>query len=131
MRAEDSASAEEPAIDLTVLRRSTLGRRDLEIEVLQLFAEHLPVPLAMVRSDAAPKDWAYATHTIKGAARSVGALRLAAAAAAAEKAPVDAWGRHTDDLHREARAAVAFVTAVTAEPGSPDRVEPTPGVAGA
>jgi len=105
--------AHEPVIELDVLGRFTLGNRALEVEVLNLFADHLPVTLALLDPTNA-ESWKYATHTLKGAARSVGATRLATAAAAAEHAPVDKRPDHAAALEAAAQAAVDFVRAFAA-----------------
>jgi len=108
-----AAPATEPVVDLDILGRFTLGNRALEVEVLNLFADHLPVTLALLDATNA-ESWKYATHTLKGAARSVGATRLAAAAAAAEHAPHDKRPAHVAELETEAQAAVDFVRAFAA-----------------
>lgn len=83
-RAEPSAPW---PVDLTHLRRYTLGDRQLELEVLGLFAGELPKTLAALRRAANDKDWYMAAHTLKGSARAVGAWRLARAAQVAEHHP--------------------------------------------
>lgn len=97
------------AIDADTLSRATGGNHTLMREVLDLFASHLPVPLAHLRTDASPGDWKYATHTIKGAARAVGAKALADAAAAAERSSPDARSSHVAAVLREVEAAQEFV----------------------
>ena len=72
-------------VDFTYLRRFTFGNRELEREVLYLFAQHAPIYIERLRSADAVKAWYDAAHTIKGSARAVGAWRLARAAEAAEK----------------------------------------------
>jgi len=96
-------------IDLAILGRFTANNRELQVEVLKLFADHLPIPLDLLGESASAADWRYATHTIKGAARAVGASALAAVAAEAETASVADRGRHTRRIRAEAEAALAFV----------------------
>lgn len=67
----------EVAIDLTHLRRYTLGDRRLEFEVLKLFIDQVPVTLAALQQAATDRDWIRAAHTLKGSARAVGAWQLA------------------------------------------------------
>ena len=102
-----------PAIDLDVLGRFTLGNRALEVEVLNLFADHLPITLALLDPTNA-ESWKYATHTLKGAARSVGATRLAAIAATAEHAPHDKRPALVAEIEAETQAATDFVRAFAA-----------------
>jgi HPt (histidine-containing phosphotransfer) domain-containing protein len=73
-------------IDVAHLRRMTLGDASLERDVLDRFvtqARRLIVALA-----ALPADSAALAHTLKGSARAIGAIRVAACADAAEDALV-------------------------------------------
>jgi HPt (histidine-containing phosphotransfer) domain-containing protein len=73
-------------IDLKHLDSYTGGDRALNEEVLRLFDDHCRSMLAQLEGDSGDKQrWRHATHTLKGAARGVGAFELAEAAAAAEK----------------------------------------------
>ncbi len=72
-------------VDLVHLRRYTMGDRQLETEVLHLFAADLPRSVEVLQSAADDRDWHRAAHTIKGTARTIGAWRLARAAYAAER----------------------------------------------
>ena len=88
------ATAVRTAIDHDHLARYTLGNRDLEIEVLELFAGEAPRTLARLRMAAEadvvpPRDWQLASHTLKGSARAVGAWKVASAAEAAERDSLD------------------------------------------
>jgi HPt (histidine-containing phosphotransfer) domain-containing protein len=85
-------SAEAPAlapndrpIDLVHLARTTLGDRNLEREVLQLFDRQSSLLIARMRT-AAPNGVATLAHTLKGSARGIGAWRVARAAEALELA---------------------------------------------
>ena len=71
-------------IDHVHLSRYTLGDRALEIEILGLFAGQAPETLAALAGAVDAEAWRNAAHTLKGSARGVGALRVAATAAAAE-----------------------------------------------
>lgn len=95
-------------VDLTHLRRYTLGDKQLEIEILGLFAAELPKTLAALKDASTPKAWHVAAHTLKGSARAVGAWRLARAALAAEE-QAERSGSET------ALAALASVEAAAAE----------------
>lgn len=83
-------------IDLAFLRRFTLDNRELEREVLQLFAGQAPSYVAGLRTAATDKDWREAAHSLKGSARAVGAWHVARAAEALE-----AQGRATDLAERQ------------------------------
>ena len=72
-------------IDFTYLRRFTLGNKELEREVLYLFAESAPDYLKALEGAVSPKEWHDAAHTLKGSARAVGAWRVARTAEIAEK----------------------------------------------
>ncbi|HET9904788.1 MAG TPA: Hpt domain-containing protein [Xanthobacteraceae bacterium] len=94
------AAPDDPAIDLVHLSRMTLGDRALEREVLHMFLRQAAMLLAgmEVRADEA----APLAHRLKGAARGVGAWRVAAAAEAVEQAV-----RSSPESLPAARAALA------------------------
>lgn len=71
-------------IDHVHLARYTMGNRQLEREVLGLFADQAPETLAALDAAHCAKSWHLAAHTLKGSARAVGAWELAAAAEDAE-----------------------------------------------
>jgi HPt (histidine-containing phosphotransfer) domain-containing protein len=75
-------------LDLTHLRRYTLGDAKLEAEVLALFLSQLPVTITALSAASSDRDWRVAAHTIKGSGRAVGAWRLAHAAEEAERMTV-------------------------------------------
>lgn len=93
MRASDSLSVAAPAadmgdphpVDLEHLRRYTLGDRGLELEILSLFVEQLPITIGALKSATTDQEWGMAAHTLKGSARAVGARPLAVLAEAAER----------------------------------------------
>jgi HPt (histidine-containing phosphotransfer) domain-containing protein len=84
-RIDTRADAGTKPIDLTYLRRFTLGHRELEREVLELFADAAPGYLRALDRATNAKDWHAAAHTLKGSARAVGAWRVARTAEIAEK----------------------------------------------
>jgi HPt (histidine-containing phosphotransfer) domain-containing protein len=101
----------EPAIDHAHLTRMTQGERDLEREVLALFATQIDLLLGRMRA-AAPKSVAALAHTLKGSARGVGAWKLATAADALEVEA--AAGRDPDSaMKRLAAAARQAQTEIT------------------
>lgn len=67
-----------PAIDADHLTRMTLGERELEREVLALFAQQSAELLA--RLEKLPRHGASLAHTLKGSARGIGAFAVAQAA---------------------------------------------------
>lgn len=78
------------AVDLTHLARYTGGDVALNAEILRLFdsqATELVDRLQTILAARDAKSWKEVTHTLKGAARGIGAFGLGDAAAAAE--PVD------------------------------------------
>ena len=83
-RSEPKSSA--GPIDHAHLDRYTLGNRELEIEVLGLFAGQAPATLEGLRTATCDRSWHMAAHTLKGSARAVGAWSIAAIAEDAERA---------------------------------------------
>ena len=77
-------------IDLDHLARYTGGEKALNSEILKLFDSQVTDMVAQLNAVLAVRDarrWREIAHTIKGAARGVGAFGMGEAAAAAE--PVD------------------------------------------
>jgi HPt (histidine-containing phosphotransfer) domain-containing protein len=104
------------AIDLNHLSRYTGGNESLNAEVLRLFetqTSELVVKLQSILEAADVKSWKEVTHTLKGAAKGVGAFSFAEAAAAAE--PIDPSRDHESaaramaQLMRNAEAVKRFV----------------------
>jgi HPt (histidine-containing phosphotransfer) domain-containing protein len=84
------------AVDLTHLARYTGGDAALNAEVLRLFdnqASELVERLQSIIDASDAQSWRTITHTLKGAARGIGAFGLGDAAAAAE--PIDPSDRQT------------------------------------
>jgi HPt (histidine-containing phosphotransfer) domain-containing protein len=94
-------------IDLTYLARFTLGHAALEHEVLQLFAEQMPLYLVQLRAASTRKTWSEAAHSIKGSAAAVGAWRLARCAELAERLDVDSAAAALEGHRETAVVAVA------------------------
>lgn len=81
-------------VDLDHLGRYTGGERGLNAEILKLFDGQVTEMVGQLRAVLDARDakrWREITHTIKGAARGVGAFGMGEAAAAAE--PVDLLAR--------------------------------------
>ena len=105
--AETAQSTGEPKassrpVDLVHLSRYTLGERDLEREVLELFCSQSVIYLERLRQAQSNKDWIDAAHSLKGSARAVGAWR---AAQAAERAEALSVGALSGDALAQSRAA--------------------------
>ena len=78
------------AVDLAHLARYTGGDAALNAEILRLFdtqASEMVGRLKSILDARDAKSWKEVTHTLKGAARGIGAFGLGDAAAAAE--PID------------------------------------------
>ncbi len=103
-------------VDIDHLSRYTGGDRALNAEVLRLFdsqTSELVDRLRSIMDSSDAKSWKEATHTIKGAARGIGAFGLADAAAAAEPIdPVRDRGNASiaiEDMKSNAEAVQAFI----------------------
>lgn len=94
-------------IDHGHLARFTQGNRQLESEVLSLFANHLPTIIAQLHEAATSRDWRIAAHTLKGSARAVGAGELARLAEEAEGMPGPAEAAARERLIHDIEAAAA------------------------
>lgn len=82
-----SSAAQAKPVDLEHLARYTGGDAALNAEVLQLFAgqsAELVAKLQAVLEARDLKEWKAITHSLKGAARGIGAFGFADAAARAE-----------------------------------------------
>jgi HPt (histidine-containing phosphotransfer) domain-containing protein len=107
---------QEGIIDLAHLAKYTGGEPKLDAEILTLFKDQtteLVQTLGAHLADGDAKGWRAVTHTLKGAARGVGAFAFADAAAAAEQCdPVQ--GKTAAEvalatLGREARQVQRFI----------------------
>ena len=103
------------AIDLAHLARYTGGDANLNAEILRLFDGQTATLVASLRAilDARDtKSWKEVIHSIKGAARGVGAFALADAAARCEQIDLTdsaAAGQAIDLVKSRADAVQAFV----------------------
>jgi HPt (histidine-containing phosphotransfer) domain-containing protein len=103
-------------VDLNHLARYTGGDRTLNTEILRLFNGQLGEMVGQLLTVLEQRDarkWREVTHTIKGAARGVGAFAMGEAAAAAE--PIDPILSHDravqviEALRVEGEAVQAFI----------------------
>jgi HPt (histidine-containing phosphotransfer) domain-containing protein len=72
------------------LSRYTLGERELEREVLELFCSQSLLYIERLREAKSDKDWKDAAHSLKGSAQAIGAWRAGDAAERAEALSGDA-----------------------------------------
>ena len=82
-------------VDLTHLSRYTGGERTLNAEVLQLFVDQSAQLMRQLQAVIEARDakaWRDLTHSLKGAARGIGAFEFAQAVAEAE--PLDVMTQH-------------------------------------
>ncbi len=86
----------EAVVDLDHLDQYTLGDRAFQAELLQLFRVQLKDQTQALASCQDEAAWKTAVHTLKGVARSVGAVQVAQAAEAMELI------RYSDDAERAA-----------------------------
>lgn len=77
-----AAEGAEKSVDFAYLEGFAAGDADVVCEVLTLFQRQAPVWIAGLADD--PPDWPDVVHTIKGAARGIGANRLGDICAEAE-----------------------------------------------
>ncbi|MBO6755892.1 MAG: Hpt domain-containing protein [Roseibium sp.] len=77
-------SAPRPPVDLVRLAANTMGNRDLELQVLQLFKTQSAAMLARLADTTDIEARAEIIHTLKGSARAVGAEHVGKACEAME-----------------------------------------------
>ena len=106
---------DKPIVDLDHLARYTGGDRAINAEVMRLFdsqATELVARLQSILDARDAKAWKEVTHTLKGAARGIGAFAMGDAAARCE--PIDLSDRPcaltaVAALAEEAVAVQAFI----------------------
>ena len=102
-------------VDLEHLARYTGGDRAINAEILRLFdgqATELVARLQTILAARDAKSWKEVTHTLKGAARGIGAFPMADAAAALERADLADQGSAASgiaELERRSTAVQAFI----------------------
>jgi HPt (histidine-containing phosphotransfer) domain-containing protein len=100
----------QPAVDLAHLARMTLGEKQLEREVLELFERQADMLLAHMAADD-PRRLGALAHTLAGSASGIGAWKVAEAATALERAAVVPGTAALAGLIDHLAAAVAEVHA--------------------
>ena len=103
-------------VDLDHLGRYTGGDKSLNAEILRLFDGQISEMVEQLQSILEQRDqkkWRQVTHTIKGAARGVGAFAMGQAAADAEPvdpvAQPDQAGQALKSLKSQGEAVQAFI----------------------
>ena len=82
---DQTDSGDARVLDLEHLRGYTQGSAELERELLGLFRVQMHEQLLAVLGARSAADWQFATHTLKGAARAVGAGEVAETASRLEE----------------------------------------------
>jgi HPt (histidine-containing phosphotransfer) domain-containing protein len=103
---EEGRKASSRPVDLVHLSRYTLGERELEAEVLELFCTQATIYLERLRQAGSDKDWKDAAHSLKGSASAIGAWRAAASAERAEVLSGEALAQGRDLRLRDIESAV-------------------------
>ena len=106
-----SAGGDAP-IDMVHLARHTLGNRDLEREVLMLFARQTTMVFARLDGDLAANARADQIHTIVGSAKGIGAWKVAEVAKNAETALRVGESVDLGDLRAAVDEATFFIDGV-------------------
>jgi len=114
--AEEGRKVSSRPVDLVHLSRYTLGERELEREVLELFCSQSLIYIERLREARSDKDWTDAAHSLKGSASAIGAWRAAAAAASAEAlsgaAPLEARALRLREIESSVREAEIYIGAL-------------------
>jgi HPt (histidine-containing phosphotransfer) domain-containing protein len=92
-QSSESPKASSRPIDLVHLSRYTLGERELEREVLELFCSQSLLYIERLRHAKSDQDWKEAAHSLVDSARMIGAWRASEAAERAEALSGDAFDR--------------------------------------
>ena len=109
--------ADRAVIDLEHLARYTGGDRALNSEIMRLFDQQTSQMVANLRGILEARDarsWKDIAHTLKGAAKGIGAFPMADAAALCEPiSPEDGQlaERALSALERQSQAVQAFIKA--------------------
>ena len=107
---ESAGPAGARPVDLAHLARQTMGDRELEREVLQLFVQQALAVRARI-ADATARERLLLAHSLKGSARGVGAFAIADCAAELEESPDDKLV--IDRLERRIAEVRDFVAAIS------------------
>jgi HPt (histidine-containing phosphotransfer) domain-containing protein len=92
-QSQESRRASSRPVDLVHLSRFTLGERELEREVLELFCSQSLLYIERLRHAKSDQDWKDAAHSLVDSAGMIGAWRAREAAERAEALSGDAFDR--------------------------------------
>jgi HPt (histidine-containing phosphotransfer) domain-containing protein len=92
-QSQESRRASSRQVDLVHLSRFTLGERELEREVLELFCSQSLLYIERLRHAKSDQDWKDAAHSLVDSAGMIGAWRAREAAERAEALSGDAFDR--------------------------------------
>jgi HPt (histidine-containing phosphotransfer) domain-containing protein len=84
---EAAGAAAAEVLDRTLLNEYSMQNQELAAEILGLFLIQLPHMLEALEAARSQTEWNFATHTLKGSAAAIGALRLQKLAAELEAMP--------------------------------------------
>ena len=73
----NAATVDPKVLDLEHLGRYTIGNRELEKELLRLFRAQLRTQSRIIAETMDAEAWRFATHTLKGVSRAIGAWAIA------------------------------------------------------
>ncbi len=107
---ESAGPASARPVDLAHLSRQTMGDRDLEREILQLFVQQALAVRGRIAT-ATLEERLLLAHSLKGSARGVGAFAVADCAVKLEESPGDK--RVVDRLERLIAEVRDFVAAIS------------------
>ena len=103
------------AVDFAYLETYCAGDMALVDEVLGLFREQAAIWSPLMDPHAPSEGWRDAVHTLKGAARGVGAVQLGQACEAAEAAEARAIPQQLTAVHHALDLALADIAAYAHE----------------
>ncbi len=110
---EDNNLHSEEPIDWEHLARYTLGNKDVEKEVLELFTRQSCQYVEKLKNATDARAWKEAAHTIKGSARGIGAWRVGSKAEALELLGEHAVGPARDaaiaGLEQNLQEVIAYI----------------------
>lgn len=106
---ETLAQPDAPVFDAAHLAQYTGGDKSLERELAGLLRDQAERSLAAMEAAQDTSAWMAAAHTLKGAARGMGAFSLGEACARAEEAGPVSWPAARDEVRRECEAALAAI----------------------
>jgi HPt (histidine-containing phosphotransfer) domain-containing protein len=85
IRKNAKAKSQELVFDRAHLARYTMDSPDFEREIVGLFVAQLPSILDSLFTAKSSEDWRFATHTLKGSAQAIGAVKIGNFAVKLEK----------------------------------------------